>query len=143
MTIGQLTLFATCLFGLGVFTTVRGVITHYKVRLAIQDRKKNKLPEEKTISILMLIAWTGATYLEDQLINKLELPLPEWFIDIGKAMSVGLAIAFVLLVMNHFRKTSKERDERMLFLECGFLIMLSYLIISPALMMIYLRLTIS
>ena len=139
MTIGQLSVFAVCLFGLGVFTTVRGFLTHLKLRKALKDRKNSKLPKERTISTLMLLAWIGSVFLEDQLLNRLELPIPELFVIINKGVSAGFGLAIILLVINHFKPSGIERDEKMLFLEVGFLIILSYLILSNSLMMIYLK----
>ena len=139
MTIGQLTAIAMVVYGLGVYTTVRGFITHLKLRKALKDRKNSKLPKERTISTLMLIAWIGSVFLEDQLLNRLELPIPELFVIINKGVSAGFGLAIILLVINHFKPSSVERDNKMLFLEVGFLIILSYLILSNSLMMIYLK----
>ena len=143
MTIGQLTALAIGVLGLGVYSSVRGFIVHIKLRKALQDRKNKKLPKEKTISILMMLVWTAAIYLEDQLLHKLDLPVPELFEQAGKGVSVGMLIALVLLVFNHFKPSSIKRDERMLFIETGFLIIMTYLILSPAIMMIYLRVTVA
>lgn len=141
MTVGQLTALAIGVLGLGIYSTVRGFIVHIKLRKALQDRKNQKLPKEKTISILMLLVWTAAIYLEDQLLHKLDLPVPELFEQVGKGVNAGMLIALVLLVFNHFKPSSIKRDERMLFIETGFLIIMTYLILSPAIMMIYLRVT--
>lgn len=143
MTIGQLTALAIGVLGLGVYSSVRGFIVHIKLRKALQDRKNKKLPKEKTISILMLLVWTAAIYLEDQLLHKLDLPVPELFEQVGKGVGAGMLIALVLLVFNHFKPSSIKRDERMLFIETGFLIIMTYLILSPAIMMIYLRVTVA
>lgn len=143
MTVGQLTALAICVFGLGTYTSVRGLLVHIKLRKALQDRKNLKLPKEKTISTLMLVVWSAAIYLEDQILHKLDLPIPALFEKVGSAVSVGLFLAAILLVRNHFKPASIKRDERMLFLEVGFLMIMSYLILSPAIMMIYLRLTIA
>lgn len=142
MTVGQLTALAICVLGLGTYTSVRGLLTHIKLRKALQDRKSLKIPKEKTISILMLVVLFIATYLEDQILHKLNLPIPELFEKASNAINAGLFLAVILLVLNHFKPASIKRDERMLFLETGFLIIVSYLILSPAIMMIYLRLTI-
>lgn len=142
MTVGQLTALAICVLGLGTYTSVRGLLTHIKLRKALQDRKSLKMPKEKTISILMLVVLFIATYLEDQILHKLNLPIPELFEKASNAINAGLFLAVILLVLNHFKPASIKRDERMLFLETGFLIIMSYLILSPAIMMIYLRLTI-
>lgn len=142
MTVGQLTALAICVLGLGTYTSVRGLLTHIKLRKALQDRKSLKMPKEKTISILMLVVLFIATYLEDQILHKLNLPIPELFEKASNAINAGLFLAVILLVLNHFKPASIKRDERMLFLETGFLIIVSYLILSPAIMMIYLRLTI-
>ncbi len=91
----------------------------------------------------MLVVWSVAIYLEDQILHKLDLPIPALFEKVGSAVSVGLFLATILLVRNHFKPASIKRDERMLFLEVGFLMIMSYLILSPAIMMIYLRLTIA
>ena len=141
MTVGQLTALAIGVLGLGIYSSVRGFITHIKLRKALQDRKNMKLPKEKTISILMMLVWTAAIYLEDQLLHKLDLPVPELFEQVGKGVSAGMLIALVLLVFNHFKPSSIKRDVRMLFIETGFLIIMTYLILSPAIMMIYLRVT--
>lgn len=141
MTVGQLTALAIGVLGLGVYSSVRGFIVHIKLRKALQDRKNQKLPKEKTISILMLFVWTAAIYLEDQLLHKLDLPVPELFEQVGKGVGAGMLIALVLLVFNHFKPSSIKRDERMLFIETGLLIIMTYLILSPAIMMIYLRVT--
>ena len=143
MTVGQLTALAICVFGLGIYTSVRGLLVHIQLRKALQDRKNLKLPKERTISTLMLIVWSVAIYLEDQILNRLDLPVPELFEQVGKGVSAGMLIAFVLLVFNHFKPSSIKRDERMLFIETGFLIIITYLILSPAIMMIYLKLTIA
>lgn len=143
MTIGQLTALAIGVLGLGVYSSVRGFIVHIKLRKALQDRKNKKLPKEKTISILMLLVWTAAIYLEDQLLHKLDLPVPELFEQVGKGVGAGMLIVLVLLVFNHFKPSSIKRDERMLFIETGFLIIMTYLILSPAIMMIYLRVTVA
>lgn len=143
MTVGQLTALAIGVLGLGVYSSVRGFIVHIKLRKALQDRKNQKLPKEKTISILMLFVWTAAIYLEDQLLHKLDLPVPELFEQVGKGVGAGMLIALVLLVFNHFKPSSIKRDERMLFIETGFLIIMTYLILSPAIMMIYLRVTVA
>lgn len=143
MTVGQLTALAICVLGLGTYTSVRGLLTHIKLRKALQDRKSLKMPKEKTISILMLVVLFIATYLEDQILHKLNLPIPELFEKASNAINAGLFLAVILLVLNHFKPASIKRDERMLFLETGFLIIVSYLILSPAIMMIYLRLTIT
>ena len=142
MTVGQLTALAICVLGLGTYTSVRGLLTHIKLRKALQDRKSLKMPKEKTISILMLVVLFIATYLEDQILHKLNLPIPELFEKASNAINAGLFLAVILLVLNHFKPASIKRDERMLFLETGFLIIVSYLILSPAIMMNYLRLTI-
>ena len=143
MTIGQLTVIALVVFGLGVYTSVRGFLTHLKLRKALQDRKNLKLPKERTISTLMLIVWSVAIYLQDQILNRLDLPVPALFEKVNNGFSAGLFLAFILLVHNHFKPASIKRDERMLFIETGFLIIISYLILSPAIMMIYLKLTIA
>ena len=143
MTVGQLTALAICVLGLGTYTSVRGLLVHIKLRKALQDRKNLKLPKEKTISTLMLVVWSAAIYLEDQILHKLDLPIPALFEKVGSAVSVGLFLAAILLVRNHFKPASIKRDERMLFLEVGYLMIMSYLILSPAIMMIYLRLTIT
>lgn len=139
MTIGQLTAIAMVVFGLGVYASVRGFLTHLKLRKALKDRKNSKLPKERTISTLMLLAWIGSVFLEDQLLNRLELPIPELFVIINKGVSAGFGLAIILLVINHFKPSGIERDEKMLFLEVGFLIILSYLILSNSLMLIYLK----
>ena len=141
MTIGQLTALAICVLGLGTYTSVRGLLVHIKLRRALQDRKNLKLPKEKTISTLMLVVWSAAIYLEDQILHKLDLPVPELFIKVSQGVSAGLFLAVVMLIINHFKPNGIKRDERMLFLETGLLIIMSYLILSPAIMMIYLRLT--
>lgn len=141
MTVGQLTALAICVLGLGTYTSVRGFLTHLKLRKALQDRKNLKLPKERTISTLMLLVWTASIYLEDQLLHKLELPVPELFVNVNRGVSVGLFLAVILLVTNHFKPNSIKRDEKMLFLEVGFLIIMSYLILSSPLMLIYLRVT--
>ena len=143
MTIGQLTALAIGVLGLGVYSSVRGFIVHIKLRKALQDRKNLKLPKERTISTLMLIVWPVAIYLEDQILNRLDLPVPALFEKVNNGFSAGLFLALILLVHNHFKPASIKRDERMLFLETGFLIIMSYLILSPAIMMIYLKLTIA
>ena len=143
MTIGQLTALAICVLGLGTYTSVRGLLVHIKLRRALQDRKNLKLPKEKTISTLMLVVWSAAIYLEDQILHKLDLPVPELFIKVSQGVSAGLFLAVVMLIINHFKPNGIKRDERMLFLETGLLIIMSYLILSPAIMMIYLRLTIT
>jgi hypothetical protein len=63
MTVGQLTALAICVLGLGTYTSVRGLLVHVKLRQALEDRKNKKLPTEKTISILTLIAFMTATFL--------------------------------------------------------------------------------
>lgn len=141
MTVGQLTALAIGLLGLGVFTSVRGLVVHVKLRQALQDRKNKKLPTEKTISILTLIAFMTATFLEDRMLNRTDLPVPELFIKVSQGVSAGLFLAVVMLIINHFKPSGIKRDERMLFLETGLLIIMSYLILSPAIMMIYLKLT--
>ena len=143
MTVGQLTALAICVLGLGTYTSVRGLLVHIKLRRALQDRKNLKLPKEKTISTLMLVVWSAAIYLEDQILHKLDLPVPELFIKVSQGVSAGLFLAVVMLIINHFKPNGIKRDERMLFLETGLLIIMSYLILSPAIMMIYLRLTIT
>lgn len=143
MTVGQLTTLAICVLGLGVYTSVRGLLTHIRLRKALQDRKNLKLPKERTISTLMLIVWSVAIYLQDQILNRLDLPVPALFEKVNNGFSAGLFLAFILLVHNHFKPASIKRDERMLFIETGFLIIISYLILSPAIMMIYLKLTIA
>lgn len=141
MTIGQLTVIAMVVFGLGVYTSVRGFLTHLKLRKALEDRKNKKLPKEKTISILTLIAFMVATFLEDRMLNSTDLPVPELFIKVSQGVSAGLLLAVVMLIINHFKPSGIKRDEQMLFLETGLLIIMSYLILSPAIMMIYLKLT--
>jgi len=141
MTVGQLTALAIGVLGLGIYSSVRGFVVHIKLRKALQDRKNQKLPKEKTISILMMFVWMAAIYLEDQLLHKLDLPVPESFEQVGKGVGAGMLIALVLLVFNHFKPSSIKRDERMLFIETGLLIIMTYLILSPAIMMIYLRVT--
>ena len=143
MTVGQLTALAIGLLGLGVFTSVRGLVTHVKLRQALEDRKNKKLPTEKTISVLTLVAFIAATFLEDQMLNRTELPVPELFVKISQGVTAGLFLALTLLIINHFKPNGIKRDERMLFLETGLLIIMSYLILSPAIMMIYLRLTVA
>ena len=143
MTIGQLTAIAIVVFGLGVFTSVRGLVIHVKLIQALEDRKNKKLPKEKTISILTLITFITATFLEDRMLNRTDLSIPELFINVSQGVSAGLLLAVVMLIINHFKPASIKRDERMLFLETGFLIIISYLILSPAIMMIYLKLTIA
>lgn len=143
MTVGQLTALAICVLGLGTYTSVRGLLVHIQLRKALQDRKNLKLPKERTISTLMLIVWSAAIYLEDQILHRLDLPVPTLFEKVNSGVSAGLFLALILLVRNHFKPASIKRDERMLFLETGFLIIMSYLILSPAIMMIYLRLTIA
>ena len=83
-----------------------------------------------------------ATFLEDRMLNRTDLPVPELFIKVSQGVSAGLFLAVVMLIINHFKPNGIKRDERMLFLETGLLIIMSYLILSPAIMMIYLRLTI-
>lgn len=141
MTVGQLTAMAVVVFGLGVFTSVRGLVTHVKLRQALEDRKNKKLPTEKTISVLTLVAFIAATFLEDQMLNRTELPVPELFVKISQGVTAGLFLAVIMLIINHFKPNGIKRDERMLFLETGLLIIMSYLILSPAIMMIYLKLT--
>lgn len=141
MTVGQLTAIAIVVFGLGVFTSVRGLVTHVKLRQALEDRKNKKLPTEKTISILTLIAFMAATFLEDRMLNRTDLPVPELFIKVSQGVSAGLFLAVVMLIINHFKPNGIKRDGTMLFLETGLLIIMSYLILSPAIMMIYLKLT--
>ncbi len=143
MTVGQLTALAICVLGLGTYTSVRGLLVHVKLRQALGDRKNKKLPTEKTISILTLIAFIVATFLEDRMLNRTDLPVPELFIKVSQGVSAGLFLAVVMLIINHFKPNGIKRDERMLFLETGLLIIMSYLILSPAIMMIYLRLTIT
>ena len=143
MTVGQLTALAICVLGLGTYTSVRGLLVHIKLRQALEDRKNKKLPTEKTISILTLIAFMTATFLEDRMLNRTDLPVPELFIKVSQGVSAGLFLAVVMLIINHFKPNGIKRDERMLFLETGLLIIMSYLILSPAIMMIYLRLTIT
>ena len=140
-TVGQLTALAICVLGLGTYTSVRGLLVHIKLRRALQDRKNLKLPKEKTISTLMLVVWSAAIYLEDQILHKLDLPVPELFIKVSQGVSAGLFLAMVVLIINHFKPNGIKRDERMLFLEMGFLIMLTYLILSSLLMMIYIYIT--
>lgn len=141
MTVGQLTALAIGLLGLGVFTTVRGLLTHVKLRRALEDRKNLKLPTEKTISTLTLVAFMVATFLEDRMLNRTELPVPELFEKASQGVSAGLFLAVAMLIINHFKPSGIKRDGRMLFLETGLLIIMSYLILSPAIMMIYLKLT--
>lgn len=141
MTIGQLTALAIGLLGLGVFTTVRGLMVHVKLRRALEDRKILKLPTEKTISILTLVAFMVAIFLEDRMLNRTDLPVPELFIKVSQGVNAGLFLAMVMLIINHFKPSGIKRDGRMLFLETGLLISTSYLILSPAIMMIYLKLT--
>ena len=141
MTVGQLTALAICVLGLGTYTSVRGLLVHVKLRQALEDRKNKKLPTEKTISILTLIAFMTATFLEDRMLNRTDLPVPELFIKVSHGVSAGLFLAMVMLIINHFKPNGIKRDERMLFLEMGFLIMLTYLILSPSLMMIYIYIT--
>lgn len=141
MTVGQLTALAIGLLGLGVFTTVRGLMVHVKLRRALEDRKNLKLPTEKTISTLTLVAFMVATFLEDRMLNRTELPVPELFEKTSQGVSAGLFLAVVMLIINHFKPSGIKRDGRMLFLETGLLIIMSYLILSPAIMMIYLKLT--
>lgn len=143
MTIGQLTALAICVFGLGIYTSVRGLLVHIQLRKALQDRKNLKLPKERTISTLMLIVWSVAIYLQDQILNRPDLPVPALFEKVNNGFSAGLFLALILLVHNHFKPASIKRDERMLFIDTGFLIIISYLILSPAIMMIYLKLTIA
>lgn len=141
MTIGQLTALAIGLLGLGVFTTVRGLMVHVKLRRALEDRKIIKLPTEKTISILTLVAFMVAIFLEDRMLNRTDLPVPELFIKVNQGVNAGLFLAMVMLIINHFKPSGIKRDGRKLFLETGLLITTSYLILSPAIMMIYLKLT--
>lgn len=141
MTIGQLTALAIGLLGLGVFTTVRGFMVHVKLRRALEDRKILKLPTEKTISILTLVAFMVAIFLEDRMLNRTDLPVPELFIKVNQGVNAGLFLAMVMLIINHFKPSGIKRDGRKLFLETGLLITTSYLILSPAIMMIYLKLT--
>lgn len=141
MTIEQLTALAIGLLGLGVFTTVRGFMVHVKLRRALEDRKILKLPTEKTISILTLVAFMVAIFLEDRMLNRTDLPVPELFIKVNQGVNAGLFLAMVMLIINHFKPSGIKRDGRMLFLETGLLISTSYLILSPAIMMIYLKLT--
>lgn len=143
MTIGQLTALAICVLGLGIYSTAKGLITHIKLRKALQNRKKLNLPKERAINVLMLVTWTGAIYLEDQILHKHNLPIPELFLKVGSAFNVALVLATILFIHNHFRKASIKRDDRMLFIETGFLIIVPYLILSPAIMAIYLRVTAS
>lgn len=141
MTIDQLTVLAIGVLGLGVYSSVRGFIVHIKLRKALQDRKNLKLPKERTISTLMLIVWSVAIYLQDQILNRLDLPVPALFEKVNNGFSAGLVLALILLAHNHFKPSGIKRDERMLFLETGLHIIISYLILSPAIMMIYLKLT--
>ena len=75
------------------------------------------------------------------MLNRTELPVPELFEKTSQGVSAGLFLAVVMLIINHFKPSGIKRDGRMLFLETGLLIIMSYLILSPAIMMIYLRLT--